>query len=234
MITDKITDAGLYRLMTWLSPGFPVGGYSHSHGIEYAVEEGLITDAETLIRWLGSIVSEGAGRMDAMFFRAAWQAVADDDPETLSLVAEKANAMRATSETALESTAQGQAFVDTLLATWPEPRFGKWVDVVAAQRQKPAYAVAVGIAAAVAEVPVRQALIAFLHAFTANLISAGVRLVPLGQTDGQKALVALEAPVQRTAGQALSDPFETLGAAVPMVDWTSMKHETQYTRLFRS
>lgn len=234
MATAMITEQALYRLMTWLSPSFPVGGYSYSHGIEFAVEDGLITDRDGLARWVEAIIVHGAGRLDASLFRAAWQAVTDDDPETLAWAAEMADALRATPETALESTAQGQAFLHTLTKVWPDPRFGRWAAALARMDRSPAYAVAVGVAAAAAKVPLGHALVAYLHAMAANLISAGVRFVPLGQTDGQRAQAALEGPVRAAAERALSRPLEDLGTATPMVDWTSMKHETQYSRLFRS
>ncbi len=234
MLTDKITGGALYRLMTWLSPSFPVGGYSYSHGIEFAVEDGLIADQISLARWVEAIIVHGAGRNDATLFRAAWQAVTDDDPDMLTWAAEMADALRATPETALESTAQGQAFLDTLAKVWPDPGFRKWAKELAAMDRPPAYALAVGVAAASTGVPLGHAIIAYLHAMAANLISAGVRLVPLGQTDGQRAQAALEAPVRAAAERAMSRPIDDFGTAAPMVDWTSMKHETQYTRLFRS
>jgi urease accessory protein len=229
-----ITEGGLYRLMTWLSPAFPVGAYTYSHGIERAVEEGLVGDGETLRRWIEAIIVRGAGRLDAAFFHAAWRAVTDDDEVALAETADWADAMRATRETALESAAQGQAFIDTLSAAWPEPRLKRWLAVLDKTGRAPAYAVAVGTASAVAAVPIRAALIAFLHALAANLVSAGVRLVPLGQTDGQRAMAALEVPIRTAAERALATPFAEIGSAAPMVDWTSMRHETQYTRLFRS
>lgn len=229
-----LTERALYRLMTWLSPSFPVGGYSYSHGIEFAIEDGLITDRISLTRWVEAIIRHGAGRNDAILFRSAWQAVADDDPVALAEVAEMADALRATPEMALESTAQGQAFLDTLTKAWPDTNFQTWAQTLADLDRPPAYAVAVGVAAAASSVPLGHALTAYLHATAANLISAGVRLVPLGQTDGQLAQAALEVPTQAATEQALRRPLDDFGSATPMVDWTSMKHETQYTRLFRS
>lgn len=231
---DTVTDAGLYRLLTWLSPAFPVGGYAYSHGIERAIEEGLIADRDSLRRWIAAIVLRGAGRLDAGFFRAAWQAVTDDDDEALVRAAEWAGAMRATRETALESAAQGQAFLDALSDAWATPGLARCAAALAGSGQSPAYAVAVGVAAALAQVPLRHGLLAYLHAMAANLVSAGVRLVPLGQSDGQRTLVELEPDVHRAADRAMAMPFEAIGSAAPMVDWTSMQHETQYTRLFRS
>jgi urease accessory protein len=214
MATGMITEAGLYRLLTWLSPAFPVGAYTYSHGIEKAVEAGLIRDAGTLRRWIEAIVVRGAGRLDAAFFCAAWRAVSDDDEGALAGAAEWADAMRATREMALESAAQGQAFLDTLQAAWPEARLLRWAAALKATGRPPAYVI--------------------LHAFAANLVSAGVRLVPLGQTDGQRATAALEAAVGVAAERAMGTPIDEAGSAAPMVDWTSMQHETQYTRLFRT
>jgi len=229
-----LTEQCLYRLMTWLSPSFPVGSYTYSHGIELAVEDGLITDRYSLCHWVKSIVMYGTGRIDATLFRAAWQAVNDDDPDTLAWAAEMADVYRATPEMALESSGQGHAFIKTLRNVWPDPEFMAWAEKLTDLDRPVAYVVAVGVAAGVAKVPLHHALIAYLHALSANLVSAGVRLVPLGQTDGQRAQAALEAPVRAAADQALSRPIDDLGTAAPMVDWTSMKHETQYTRLFRS
>lgn len=222
-------EAALYRLMTWLSPAYPTGAFSYSHGIEYAVEVGFVTDCESLTGWIGHIVCEGAGRVDAMLFRAAYE-VADDDC-ALDGVAELAAAFRGTAETALESAQQGAAFFVTTRRAWPNPR----LEAFAARHPDGVAALPVAVAlACVGCVPLESALSAYLQAFGANLVSAGVRLIPLGQSDGQRAVVALESYVHRAARAALVTPIEGIAAAAPMVDWTSMRHETQYTRLFRS
>lgn len=231
MTTD---DAGLYRLLAWLSPGFPVGAYSFSHGLEFAIEDGLIHDPDTLADWLATVLDHGTGHHDATLFGAAHRAVTDDDPAALRDVAAWAAAMRPTGELALENTAQGQAFVTTVHDTWPETAL--WLDRLA--DPPPVYPVAVAVAAAATGVPLSPALVAYLHAFIANLVSAGVRLVPLGQTAGQRILAAFAQPVLDAATATIAQPADTwrdrLGTATPMVDWASLKHETQYTRLFRS
>ena len=112
---DIITVRSLARLQTWLSPGFPVGAFAFSHGLEYAVESGAICDCQSLTRWVEGILSFGAGRVDAALFRAAFEAVQDGDEERLGEVVERATAQRATSEMALESAAQGRAFLQALL-----------------------------------------------------------------------------------------------------------------------
>jgi urease accessory protein len=221
--------AGLYRLMAWLSPAFPTGAFSYSHGIEYANEAGLVADRASLVAWVGHILRRGAGRVDAMLFRAAYDAAADS--ARLDEIAELAAAFRATSETALESARQGAAFLAATRHAWPNEH----LDAFHARHGDGAVALPVAAAlACAAQVELDLALSAYLHAMAANLVSAGVRLIPLGQSDGQSALAALEHVVDRATSEALSSRFEEIGSAAPMVDWTSMRHETQYTRLFRS
>ncbi len=234
-ITDMImtitTDAALYRLMTWLSPAYPLGAFSYSHGLEYAVEAGQVRKAADLTEWVGTAVEHGAGRVDAALLAAAWRAASDGDEKRLAGLVELGMAWRGTAETALESAAQGAAFLTITRAAWPHPGLERLA--ADAGNQMP-LSVAVGAAAAIHAMPLAAVLTAYLQAFAANLVSAGVRLVPLGQTDGQKATAALEAVVARTASQAVAADIDDLGTAAPLLDWCSMKHETQYTRLFRS
>jgi urease accessory protein len=225
-----LADTGLLRLLTWLSPSFPVGGFSYSHGLELAVEAGLVRDRRHLADWLGTVLSHGAGRVDATLLASAWRATCADDGVALAAATEWAAAMRGTAETALESAAQGRAFLDTVRQVWPDP----WLEKRAEMLALGGYAVAVGVAAARAGVPLEPTLVGYLHAFAANLVSAAVRLVPLGQTDGQRALAALEPVILAAAAAAIERPLAEIGSATPMVEWASMRHETQYTRLFRS
>ncbi|WP_246500083.1 urease accessory protein UreF [Azospirillum soli] len=229
-----VSTTHLTKLLAWLSPSFPVGGFSYSHGIEAAVEQGLVRDRETLTRWLDGILRHGAGRTDGMLFAAAHRAVLSNDAAAFAWAVERADAMRASSETALESRAQGQAFLLAIRTAWPLDGLERWDAVIAETGRPVAYAVAVALVSALIRVPEGPALTAYLHAFAANLVSAGVRLVPLGQTDGQKALAALDSVVHHAAGAALAAPLDDLGSRAMAVDWTSMIHETQYTRLFRS
>lgn len=236
--TDRMagTDDGtaLLRLMTWLSPSFPIGAFSYSHGIEYAVEAELVHDATSLADWVATIVARGAGRLDAALFCRAHRAVAGADTAMLADTIARADAMRGTAETARESAAQGDAFLATARTVWPEPRLDNLADLATTDRRPVAYAVAVAAVAAAHGIALRPALTAFVHATAANLVSAGVRLVPLGQTDGQRALAALEPVILATVAGVEVRPFADIGTAAPVVDWASMRHETQYTRLFRS
>ncbi|MEA2879054.1 MAG: urease accessory protein [Hyphomicrobiales bacterium] len=229
--TRMTEQSALYRLMAWLSPAYPVGAFSYSSGIEWAVESGDITDAEMLQRWLAVTIAEGSGFCDAVFFVHAHRAATAGDDNALREVAELAAAFAPSKERHLETTAQGRAFVEATRAAWPCAALDRlaaiWDGAIA-------YPVAVGVAAAGHGVAVEPALNAYLHAVTANFISAGVRLIPLGQTDGQRLLAAFEPIVAATAARALSIPLDQVGGAAFRADITSMRHETQYTRLFRS
>lgn len=224
--------AGLYRLMTWLSPAYPTGGFSYSHGLEYAVEAGLVTTGEMLFDWIETTLADGPGLIDGALLAAAWRAVQAADEVALTDVVEIAACWRGTSETALEAFQPGAAFLSTCQAAWPDP----WLDRLAglAGGRPLAHAVAVGVAAAAAGVPLNAALVAYLESFAANLVSAGVRLVPLGQTAGQIAQARLLPVVVAVAARAETTPLDDIGSAAFGVDLASMRHETQYTRLFRS
>jgi urease accessory protein len=221
----------LYRLMAWLSPSYPVGAFSYSSGLEWAVEAGDIRDAETLRQWLAVIVDEGGGFCDAVFFVQAHRAVMQDDDNALAAVAELAVAFAPSKERHLETTAQGRAFIEVTRAAWPcaaLDRFAKLCDSAIA------YPVAVAVASAGHGIALEPALSAYLQALAANLISAGVRLIPLGQTDGQRVLAALQPVIAVTAERAMATPLDDVGSAALRADLVSMRHETQYTRLFRS
>lgn len=231
MATTMSTEAALYRLLTWLSPAYPIGAYSYSHGIEYAVEAGLVTNRATLVEYVTTALEHGGGRSDAGLLVAAWGAARDLDRARLYEIADLASAWRGTAELTLEAETQGRAFLSTTRAAWPQPE----IDAFAAHRAGTvALPVAVGVVAAFHDIELPAALTAYLHAFAANLVSAGIRLIPLGQTDGQRALASLEPVVERVTVVAQRTPLEEVTTAAPIIDWCSMRHETQYTRLFRS
>ncbi|WP_375412736.1 urease accessory protein UreF [uncultured Bradyrhizobium sp.] len=223
--------AALYRLMTWLSPAFPVGAFSYSSGIEWAVEAGDIVDVTTLREWLASMLAEGPGFCDGVFLAHAHRAAAVSDDATLRGVAELASALAPSCERHLETAAQGRAFVEIARAAWNCDGLDR---LIAACEGAIVYPVAVGIVSAAHAIPLALTLHAFLHALTSNWISAGSRLVPLGQTDSQRALAALEPDVAAVVKHALSATLDDLGSATFRADLASMRHETQYTRLFRS
>ena len=222
----------LYRLLAWLSPAYPIGAFSYSHGIETAVEEGFIKDRASLVTWLQSVLLQGTGAVDGALFAAAWRAADSADWPAFDAVAERAAAWRGTSEMALESRQQGGSFLSMTRRAWPHPALDAAHQRLAGELSLP---VAVALAAAAHGIALAPAVEGYLHAFTANLISAAVRTVPLGQSDGQVTLATLEETVLEAARAAIiAASLDEVGTATPLLDWCSLRHETQYTRLFRS
>ncbi len=227
----ELAPASLYRLMAWLSPAFPVGAFSYSSGIEWAVEAGDIADEASLQDWLGVMLSDGGGYCDAVLFAQAHRAALGDDDRALYDITELAAAFAPSKERHLETTAQGNAFIEAARAAW---------GCAALERLKSiwggpvAYPVAVAVTAAGHGIAVEPALAAYLQALAANWVSAGVRLIPLGQTQGLRVVAALEPAVAATTQRALNASLDDIGSAAFRADLASARHETQYTRLFRS
>ncbi len=224
-MTTTTDEDGFLRLLTWLSPAFPTGGFAYSHGLEWAVESGDARSTAGLIGWLVDILEEGSGRNDAILMRHAHQAASN--AEALAEVAELAAALPSSRERWLETTAQGQAFL-AAAAAWPSAVLGLLAG------RPVAYPVAVGAVSAAHGVGEDRAVLGFLHAFCANLVSAAVRIIPLGQQAGLRVMAALEpvliAVCHETRGLTLDD----IGSAAIRADLAAMHHETQYTRLFRT
>jgi urease accessory protein len=223
--------AALYRLMAWLSPAYPVGAFSYSSGLEWAVEAGDVADGATLQRWLTAVIGNGGALCDTVILVHAYRAAAGNDERALKEIAELATAFAPSKERFLETTAQGRAFIDATRAAWPCATLDRLATISDAPL---AYPVAVALAAAGHDIPLEPTVTAFLHAVAANLISAGVRLIPLGQTDGQRVMAALEPVIATTANRTLVTALDDIGGATFRADIASMRHERQYTRLFRS
>ena len=256
--------AGLYRLLAWLSPGFPTGAFSYSHGLEAAAAAGAVSDRATLETWIAAIVAHGSGRIDADLLRDAHQAVVAGDLTALDQAHRRGAAFRATAELALQSAQQGAAFVAAYEAAWalhslPRPVGGERESrgdvtenaprAACGEREGPApepregegqppravcHAAIFASAAARGGIALEDALLGYLQAFAGNLVSAGLRLGIVGQTDGQRILAALEPVVVAATRQAIDRDPEDFGAATFAVDLASTAHETQYSRLFRS
>jgi urease accessory protein len=228
---EALSEAALYRLMIWLSPSYPVGAFAYSSGIEWAVESGDIKSTETLRLWLEAMLTAGSGMNDGIFFAHTHRAARRGDDAALVAIAELAAAFVPSRERLLETATLGRAFVEVTTAAWPCAALGKLQEL---WRGPVAYPVAVGAACAGHGIPLGPGMHAFLTAVVANWISAGVRLIPLGHTDSQRLLRALEPAVAATAQRALAATLDDLGSATFRADLAGIKHETQYTRLFRS
>ena len=210
-------------LLTWLSPAFPTGAYAYSHALEWAVESRDATDEPTAAAWIADILAHGAGRTDAILLRHAYRARTATD---LAAIAALAAAAQPSAERRLETLAQGTAFA-LAAQVWGAP-------LLAAQPGPVAYPVALGALAAAHAVPEEDAAIGLLHAFTANLVSAAIRLVPLGQTAGLRIQTQLAAKLLTIAEDTRHATLDDIGGACFRSDIASMRHETQYTRLFRT
>lgn len=227
----RFSQQALYTLQTWFSPSFPVGAYTYSHGLENAFEFGLVTDVDQAVAWIGEIVSSGNGFADSVFAVEAHRAVENADKARLREVAEFAAAFTGTKELRLESEAQGLAFIETLQKVEPNAGLNLLTEIWPGPY---VYPVAIGSAAGSLGIDRHALATAYLHAFVSNLTSALVRIVPLGQTDGQRIIAQLGIRVEAAVVNALSTKIEDVATSTLMVDLTSMHHETQYTRLFRS
>lgn len=230
VITAMPTDAALHKLLAWTSPSYPVGGFTYSHGLETVVDSGQVKTADALVAYIAAVLARGGGWIDAVLFVHAYRAAGD--PDAFDAVAELAAAFRGSSETALESRQQGKSFLMVTRAAWPHPALDafahRWND------RPIAHVAAMALASAVHDVPLAAGLHGWLHATAANLVSAGVRLVPLGQTDGQRATAALSTLMEDIASCAMTTSLDDVGTAAPLLELASIHHETLYTRLFRS
>ena len=225
------TEQALYKLQTWFSPSFPVGAYTYSHGLETAFEQGFVLTIEEACDWIDGIVTSGNGFADTVFLARSHEAAGQEDYAQLVKIAEYAAAFSGTPELRLESEAQGAAFIDVILKVEPV----KALEELTKTWSGPyAYPVVVGTAAGGIGIDQQATCTAYLHGFVANLSSALVRIVPLGQTDGQRIIARLGGAVEETVAKALKTSLEGVSTSTLMVDLTSMQHETQYTRLFRS
>lgn len=225
-----------HLLNIWLSPAFPVGAFAYSHGIERAVEAGLVVGREGLQDWLQDLVRHGSGWNDQVLASVAMRATAARDWPALAEAAELSLALLPSSERHLETTQQGGSFLDQVQASWPAPLISEALGELAhSDKAEPvAYPIAFGVAAGAHGIPARPALTAFGLAFAGNLVSAAIRLSVVGQTDGQRVIAGLAGRIAACAERAAAATLADLGSATFLSDLMAIEHETQQTRLFRS
>jgi urease accessory protein len=233
MRMTKATDAAdadpaaLLRLMTWLSPAFPVGGFAYSHGLESAIAERRIGDAGTLSAWLETLLLRGSGWNDLVLFAEAFRAAGAGDAARMAAVRELAVALGGSRERRAETQALGTAFEAAALP-WRDPSDAR-PDLADAP-----YPVAVARLAADAGIKLSDALAAYAHGFCANLVSVATRLVPLGQSQMVTVLHRLEPTQIEAARRAEGSTLDDLGSSSILSDIAAMRHESMATRLFRS
>ncbi|MEL7460004.1 MAG: urease accessory UreF family protein [Pseudomonadota bacterium] len=213
----QVSDADYLTLAQWMSPAFPVGGFVWSHGLETAMSDGAVHDAATLEGWLGTIITQGSGLADATLMCAAMAPEAE-----LDALGDLACALAGSAERLAETNAQGAAFTSAHNA-------------LTGHEFTPApMPVALGRAARALSLSPSVVAAHFLQAFTANLISAAVRFMPLGATQGQAVLQALQPAIVNTARAAATADVDTIAMSQPGADFAAIAHETQDVRIFRS
>lgn len=216
--------ATLLKLMAWLSPAFPVGAFSYSHGLERAAHDGLIADRNSLQDWLSGLVEAGSLWNDAVL--AAQSVQVSDDAEQLSTLAELAEALAGSAERHMETMNQGEAFAQAA-QTWREAPIAGLADDCP-------YPVAFGAMAGQAGITAEDAVAGLLQATLSNLVQAAIRLSVIGQSDGVRMIAALEPLIAATADRAVRATLDDLGSGTILSEIAAMRHETQYSRLFRS
>lgn len=213
------TDTDILTLAQWLSPAYPVGGFAYSHGLEWAIESGAVANAQDTGEWVSDVIELGSGHNDCVFLAAAYRA---DAPETLLKIDQTARALSASSERLMETRLLGEAFCRVTSCVWT-------LDIAALT-----YPVAIGHAAAARTLPLGLTAQMFLHAFMANLVVCATRLLPLGQTESQRLIRDLTPLCQHAAMTAIEAGLDDLGSTAFLTDIASMKHETQFSRMFRT
>ncbi len=223
-------------LSTWLSPSFPIGGFAYSQGLEWTIVEGGVDTPEAVAAWITDVLALGSGWTDAVVLAETWRAAQFADVTRLASVADLAVALCPSRERRTETLALGHAFMTAVAAAWPAPVLAAFIDIPRADnaQEGPPYPVAVGLAAAAHELPLENTLAAFLNAQAQALISVAVRFGVIGQNAGLRLLASLQPQLLDQAARAARSTLDDLGSAALGSDLASMRHERQYTRLYRT
>ncbi|MBS3027001.1 MAG: urease accessory protein UreF [Dolichospermum sp. DET50] len=224
-----LTHSHFLAILQFASPALPVGAYSYSEGLEMLIENGTITNVENLQYWLKSELVYGSIRLDAAVMVRGFYAVKSDDRSALKRWNLWLSAARDTEELRAASWQMGRSLMQLLGKLEPEI-----LPMVNAVGYPGNYAIAFAIACAHWDINIQAALLAYLHSWANNLITAGIKLIPLGQTAGQELLLGLQPLLTSTVGEILTMADDDLGCCNWGLSLASMQHETQYTRLFRS
>ena len=223
-MAETMATAALLRLVTWLSPAFPIGAFAYSGGLEQAVRDGHVANADDLSAWLSTVIGHGSLWNEAVLFAEAYRSF--DDPVALDEVMELAEALAGSAERHRETMLLGEAFLQGAQA-WPH-------EVFAALGPAAAYPVAVGAVAGAHGTGLEPSLAAYMHAVLSNLVSVAIRCGVTGQQGGIAVLAELESPVVKAAAAAAASTLDDLGSATLVAEIAALRHETLGPRLFRS
>lgn len=213
------TEEAALTIQQWLSPGFPVGAFAYSHGLEGAVAMGLVDDEASLKAWLRELLHHGSGRCDAVWLR---QGYAAPNVQALRALDEEVRAFAVSRSRQQESVRQGAAFARTLREVWQLDV----PDVV--------LPLAMGAGAKACGYEVNGIVPLYLHAFVSNLVAAAQRLLPIGQIAGQRVLISLQSDCQAVARATKCGSRDALYSSVFLSDIASMQQESLKTRIFQS
>lgn len=210
----------LLRLMTWLSPAFPIGGFSYSHGLEAAIANRAVKNRVDLHDWIKTLISSGSVWNDCVLLGQAHSATM---PENRAHCRAMAEALAGSKERHLETLKQGEAFLSAAR---------EWLSEDLPQAA--ALPVAVGFAAQLNGISKHETLVAYHQAFTTNQLQAALRLMSLGQTNSLWVQKTLEEAILNVAAKALNSSFDDLGSSAVLAEIAAMQHETLRSRIFRS
>lgn len=202
-------------LQAWFSPAFPTGAFSYSHGLEAAIQHGLVSDKDSLTRWISCLLTSGSGWNDGLFLKAAYEGISDVNSLCLALCSSK--------ERYQEIIELGKSFSRAVNGSYG-----------AELAQGLAYPVAVGMAARRRNIDIKLTTQSYLQAFAASLISVGVRIIPIGQQAGQDCLVTLCRIIEQVNNKLDVAGLEQLGSASFMSEIMSMMHEKSNPRIYRT
>jgi len=202
-------------LQNWFSPVFPIGAFSYSHGLEMAIQDGRIMDQDSLYDWISSLLSHGTGRNDAIMIKAAYDGLPELNDLCLALSASK--------ERYQETTELGHAFCRVFNASHD----GNLPEGLA-------YPVAVGMASKTLGLNLKLTIQSYLQAFASNLISVGIRTIPIGQQSGQDCLLRLYPVIEDVATASIGATLDDIGGVFFHSDLMAMKHENITPRIYRS
>ena len=227
---DKINKS-LYYLLTWFSPSYPIGSYAYSHGLEYAVESKVIKDISDLSSWINDFLIYGSAYNDAIIISCGYNAIVDNDLNKLEEISQIGKAFKPSKEIALESNQQGISFVHAVSSSLKSDKFDSLIKII---KENISFPIVVACAGATCKVNKLDLINAYLHAFVSNIISAALRLMSIGQTESQVLLIKFKKKVELLTKKIISKNIDDLGSSVLIGEWSSAKHEKQYSRLFRS
>lgn len=222
--------ATLLQLIWLASPALPVGGFSYSEGLESAIDAGRVTDEASTGDWLCDQLALVPGLSELAVLAQAVPAWDRHDPARIAALNDWLMATRETAELRRQTEQMGRSMLEWLRNREADER----VATLAALRPAPGYPIAFALAAAQAGAPAPEALLAFAFGWAENMVQAAIKAVPLGQAAGQRILARLAAAIPATVEHALTLDDARRQSFTPMLAILSARHETQYSRLFRS